>query len=302
MQPYSKLIPLEIESWYPLGFCFCPSLHPPLIVTSPSDSLPAECIPVLLPKFHGDTSKLQHILTQTVSFSQFLSSITETQSGSPFYLLFSSLYPLHGRSLLPFSFFFSSLPFYNKSVHFLKFIYFYLEDNCFTILNWFLPYINIISHRYARVPSLQSVHFIFNIFSIGLPGGSVIKNLPMMQETQVQSLGQEDPLEESMARHSSILAWRIPWTEEPGGLQSIGSQRVGHNWSNLPCTHAYSQLFMVHNVLLRLSPSEDDKYGKLAFRLNLQHFFLPSKSLSYLSLFLLFLPSPILSGSLLLYF
>ena len=50
-----------------------------------------------------------------------------------------------------------------------------------------------------------------------------------MQETQVQSLGQEDSLEEAMATHSSILAWRIPWTEEPGGLQSIGSQRVGHD-------------------------------------------------------------------------
>ena len=50
-----------------------------------------------------------------------------------------------------------------------------------------------------------------------------------MQETQVQSLGQEDPLEEGMAAHSSILAWRIPWTEEPGGLQSRGSQGVGHD-------------------------------------------------------------------------
>ena len=48
------------------------------------------------------------------------------------------------------------------------------------------------------------------------------------EETQVQSLGQEDPLEEGMATHSSILAWRIPWTEVPGGLQSIASQRVGH--------------------------------------------------------------------------
>ena len=50
-----------------------------------------------------------------------------------------------------------------------------------------------------------------------------------MQETQVQSLRQEDPMEEAMATHSSILAWRIPWTEELGGLQSMGSQRVGHN-------------------------------------------------------------------------
>ena len=57
-----------------------------------------------------------------------------------------------------------------------------------------------------------------------------IKNLSAMQNIWVQSLGWEDPLEKEMATHSSILAWRIPWTEEPGGLQSIGSQRVGHDW------------------------------------------------------------------------
>ena len=57
----------------------------------------------------------------------------------------------------------------------------------------------------------------------------MIKNLPAMQETQVQSLGVEDPLEKGMATYSSTGAWRIPWTEEPGGLQSTGSQRVGHN-------------------------------------------------------------------------
>ena len=53
-----------------------------------------------------------------------------------------------------------------------------------------------------------------------------------VQETQVQSLGREDPLEKGMAAHSSVLAWRTPWTEEPGGLQSVGSQRVRHNWSD----------------------------------------------------------------------
>ena len=58
----------------------------------------------------------------------------------------------------------------------------------------------------------------------------MVKNLPVMQETRVQSLGWKDPLEEEMTTHSSILAWRIPWTEEPGGLQSIESQRVGHHW------------------------------------------------------------------------
>ena len=57
----------------------------------------------------------------------------------------------------------------------------------------------------------------------------MVKNLPAMREGWVQSLGWEDPLEKGMATHSRILAWRIPWTEEPGGLQSMGSQRVGHN-------------------------------------------------------------------------
>ena len=57
----------------------------------------------------------------------------------------------------------------------------------------------------------------------------IVKNLPAVQETWIQSLGQEDPLEKRKATHSSILAWRIPWTEEPGGLQSTGSQRVRHD-------------------------------------------------------------------------
>ena len=56
-----------------------------------------------------------------------------------------------------------------------------------------------------------------------------LKRLPPMQETWVRSLGRDDPLEREMATYSSILAWRIPWTEEPGGLQSMGLQRVGHN-------------------------------------------------------------------------
>ena len=56
-----------------------------------------------------------------------------------------------------------------------------------------------------------------------------VKRLPEMQETWVRSLGQEDPLEKEMANHSSTLAWKIPWTEKPGRLQSMGSQRVGHD-------------------------------------------------------------------------
>ena len=57
----------------------------------------------------------------------------------------------------------------------------------------------------------------------------MVKNPPAMQETWVRSLGREDPLEEGMATHSSLLAWRIPWTQEPGGVQSMGSQSVRHN-------------------------------------------------------------------------
>ena len=57
----------------------------------------------------------------------------------------------------------------------------------------------------------------------------MVKNLPAMQETWIQSLGLEDPLEKEMATHSSILAWEIPWTEEPGGLQIMGSQRVRYS-------------------------------------------------------------------------
>ena len=58
-----------------------------------------------------------------------------------------------------------------------------------------------------------------------------LKHLPPMWETRVRSLGWEDPLEKEMVTHSSILAWRIPWTEKPGRLQSTGSQRVGHDWA-----------------------------------------------------------------------
>ena len=69
---------------------------------------------------------------------------------------------------------------------------------------------------------------VLSIGSISLVA-HMVKNLSAIQETQVQFLGQEDPLEEGMATHSSILAWRIPWTEELGGLQSIESQKVRHH-------------------------------------------------------------------------
>ena len=72
-----------------------------------------------------------------------------------------------------------------------------------------------------------------------------VKHLPAMQETQVWSLGQEDPLEKEMTPHSSTLAWKIPWMEEPGGLQSIGSQRIGHNWA----------ISLYLSIVTQLSPS-----------------------------------------------
>ena len=64
---------------------------------------------------------------------------------------------------------------------------------------------------------------------MGFPNGSVVENLPAIQETRVPSLVREDPLEKEMATQSSIFARKIPWTEEPGGLQSMESQRVGHD-------------------------------------------------------------------------
>ena len=64
---------------------------------------------------------------------------------------------------------------------------------------------------------------------LSFPGGSVVKNPPATQVTQVRSLGHGDPMEKEIATHFSILAWIIPWTEEPGGLESTGSQRVGHD-------------------------------------------------------------------------
>ena len=76
---------------------------------------------------------------------------------------------------------------------------------------------------------LSSAYYVPGILYWASQVAQRLKHLPAMQETWVQSLGQKDPLEKEMATHSSILAWRIPWTEEPGGLQSTGSQRVGHD-------------------------------------------------------------------------
>ena len=80
----------------------------------------------------------------------------------------------------------------------------------------------------------------------------MVKNLPTMWETQVQSLGREDPLEKEMATRSSILAWRIPWTEEPGRLQSMESQRVWHDW----VTNTFTWLIYSVVLIPTVQPSD----------------------------------------------
>ena len=97
----------------------------------------------------------------------------------------------------------------------------------------------------------------------GFPGGISGKGILLpMQKTWVWSLDQENPLEEGMTTYSSILAWRIPWTEEPHRLQSIGSQRVRHSWSDSACTHAPQPcpLFLLQvRSLLSSKNGEDDQ-------------------------------------------
>ena len=95
----------------------------------------------------------------------------------------------------------------------------------------------------------------FNILALGLDVAMAFLDFPSnssgkepacqcgIYETQVRSLGWKDPLEKGMTTHSIFLAWRFPWREEPGGLQSKGLQRVGHNWSDLACTHGFLKIF-----------------------------------------------------------
>ena len=85
----------------------------------------------------------------------------------------------------------------------------------------------------------------------------MIKILPKMQQTWIRSLGQEDPLEKEMAAHSSILAWRIPWTEKPGGLQTMESQRVRHDWTSF--THSLLISIIIYIPVTLTSDSEEFK-------------------------------------------
>ena len=122
------------------------------------------------------------------------------------------------------------------------------EDDAPSSQNWALLPVSLIMIFFDHNSSLVwSVLIVFSatkkkksryhtIFVSDLPHlaslvTQMVKSLPAKRETWVQSLGQEDPLEKETATHSSILAREIPWTEEPGRLQSLGSQRVGHNWA-----------------------------------------------------------------------
>ena len=95
-------------------------------------------------------------------------------------------------------------------------------------LSFFIKVINCNVQTYSNVLSVWLS--LMERYSKTL-GAQMVKHLPTMREAPVRSPGQEDPLEKEMATHSSILAWKIPWTEEPGRLQSTGSKRVGHDWA-----------------------------------------------------------------------
>ena len=121
-----------------------------------------------------------------------------------------------------------------KNKYVLLEFYFKFKENWgnLTVLTWYLP---------------RNIRNIKNKISItentrAFPGSSVVKNRLPMQEMLVRTLGQEDSLQKEMVTHSSILAWKIPWTEEPGGLQFTWLQRAGHNWASMhACTKNYSK-------------------------------------------------------------
>ena len=109
-----------------------------------------------------------------------------------------------------------------------------------------------ISHRYLEVFTFSQKYLLkYTRNSRTSQVAQTVKNLPVMQETQLRSLGHEDPMEKGMGTHSSILAWRIPRTEEPSRPQSIGSQRIGHNWVTNTHTHTHenSKILRVANTL-----------------------------------------------------
>ena len=118
-----------------------------------------------------------------------------------------------------------------------------LKSNCRISCHIVLLPLHSLCHNAQASPCLGA-----EANSHGFLVAQMEKNLPAVQETWVQSLSQEDPLEKAMATHSSILAWKIPWTEEPGGLQSIGSQRAGCDRATNTCL--LKSLFFVPDELI----------------------------------------------------
>ena len=107
----------------------------------------------------------------------------------------------------------------------------YHHEDSIVITGAHLSPLLLLNWKGSICPATTRIFSFWLDYRYTFPGGSVVKNLLAMQEMQemrAQSLGQEAPQKEETATNSSILAWRIPWTEEPGGLQSMGSQRVGH--------------------------------------------------------------------------
>ena len=110
--------------------------------------------------------------------------------------------------------------------------------------------IHMQKNKLGLLPQIICIHTYIPIVCASLVAQTV-KNLPAIWETWTQSLGQEDPLEKGMATHSSILAWRIPWTEEPGGIQSMGSQSFQHDWATNTFTFQFFGGHVVNRVWLK---------------------------------------------------
>ena len=132
----------------------------------------------------------------------------------------------------------------------------YKWDHMVFVFVWLLSLSRNIHSCHCKWQDFFNDWIIFHYIYKASLVAQMVKNLPAMQETQVQPLGPEEPLEEGMATHSSILAWRIPWAEEPGGLQSLGSQRVEHDWvTKHTHTHTHPPRFLhpfIHQWTLRL--------------------------------------------------
>ena len=110
----------------------------------------------------------------------------------------------------------------------------------YTVLQWTLGARVFFGHGFPRLWPSSGAAGSYGSFH-GLPRWLIIEKLPAVKETWIWSLGREDPLEEVMADHSSVLAWRLPWTEEPDGLQPTGLHRVRHDWSD--CAAAAWQFY-----------------------------------------------------------